>query len=157
MNEKINELLDEEIVTILEELSSTNVERDEYILILKRLEMLHKLKMDQMKANNECIDKEHKHDLDIKRHELDLASLELKDREFNHNVKALESEQRSKKRQFIGQQFDNYLKRGIEIAGVVVPLIFYASWMAAGFEFEKEGTFTSSTFKGLIQKFKPTK
>lgn len=49
------------------------------------------------------------------------------------------------------------IKMGIDIASIVAPLVFYGIWMSRGLEFEKEGTFTSSTFKGLISKFKPTK
>lgn len=50
-----------------------------------------------------------------------------------------------------------YVKLGVEVASVVLPLAFYGVWMNKGLEFEKTGTFTSNTFKGLTQKFKPTK
>lgn len=49
------------------------------------------------------------------------------------------------------------IKCGIDIAGITLPLIFYGIWMNRGLEFEKEGSFTSATFKGLLGKFKPTK
>ena len=49
------------------------------------------------------------------------------------------------------------VKYGIDIAGIVLPLAFYGVWMNRGLEFEKEGSFTSETFKGLLGKFKPTK
>ena len=49
------------------------------------------------------------------------------------------------------------IKCGIDIAGIVLPLAFYGVWMNRGLEFEKEGSFTSATFKGLFGKFKPTK
>ena len=49
------------------------------------------------------------------------------------------------------------VKYGIDIAGIVLPLAFYGVWMNRGLEFEKEGGFTSATFKGLLGKFKPTK
>lgn len=49
------------------------------------------------------------------------------------------------------------IKCGIDIAGIVLPLAFYGIWMNRGLEFEKEGSFTSATFKGLLGKFKPTK
>ncbi len=47
-------------------------------------------------------------------------------------------------------------KLGIEVMGLVLPLIFYAYWMKQGLKFEESGTFTSTTFRGLFQKFKPT-
>ena len=49
------------------------------------------------------------------------------------------------------------IKCGIDFAGITLPLIFYGIWMNRGLEFEKEGSFTSTTFKGLLGKFKPTK
>ena len=43
---------------------------------------------------------------------------------------------------------------GVQAAGIILPIIFYGSWVKKGLEFEKEGTFTSTTFKGLISKLK---
>ena len=43
---------------------------------------------------------------------------------------------------------------GVQAAGIILPIIFYGSWIKKGLEFEKEGTFTSTTFKGLISKLK---
>ena len=43
---------------------------------------------------------------------------------------------------------------GVQAAGIILPIMFYGSWMKKGFEFEKTGTFTSNTFKSLISKFK---
>ena len=57
-------------------------------------------------------------------------------------------------------KFDKILsigKLGIELFGVVGPLVFYNSWMKKGFKFEETGMLTSQTFKGLISKFKPTR
>lgn len=51
----------------------------------------------------------------------------------------------------------NVAKTGVEIAGIVVPIVFYSVWMNRGLKFEEEGSFTSTTFKGLMGKFKPTK
>lgn len=48
-------------------------------------------------------------------------------------------------------------KLGVDIATVVLPLGFYGLWMKRGFEFEKTGTFTSNVFRGLFNKFRPTK
>ena len=43
---------------------------------------------------------------------------------------------------------------GVQAAGIILPIMFYGSWMKQGLEFEKSGTFTSNTFKSLISKFK---
>lgn len=52
---------------------------------------------------------------------------------------------------------NSIIKMSVEVAGIVLPLVFYASWMNKGFKFEQTGTFTSTTFRGLFQKFKTTK
>lgn len=45
----------------------------------------------------------------------------------------------------------------VTLTSAVLPLVFYGRWMNKGLEFEKTGTFTSQTFKGLISRFKTTK
>jgi len=47
---------------------------------------------------------------------------------------------------------DRYFKLGVEAASIILPLIFYATWLRRGFKFEETGTFTSSTFRGLLNR-----
>lgn len=49
------------------------------------------------------------------------------------------------------------IKAATGIGSVVGPLVFYSIWMDRGFRFEEEGTYTSQTFKGLTNKFSPTR
>ena len=53
-------------------------------------------------------------------------------------------------------KIERYIKLGAEIAGIVLPLMFYGRWMKKGFEFEQTGKFSSDTFRGLFMKFRPT-
>lgn len=48
-------------------------------------------------------------------------------------------------------------KLGIAAAEVALPLIFYAIWFRKGLKFEETGSFTSTTFRGLINRFRPSK
>lgn len=50
-----------------------------------------------------------------------------------------------------------FIELGISAAGIVLPLAFYGVWMKRGLKFEQTGTFTSTTFRGLFQKFKTTR
>jgi len=50
-----------------------------------------------------------------------------------------------------------WLKMGVDIVGIGAPLAFYGIWMRRGLEFEKTGAFSSSVFRGLTSKFRPTK
>ena len=61
------------------------------------------------------------------------------------------------KEQLNEQKKDRCVKIGIAAAEIVLPLIFYAVWMRKGLKFEETGSFTSGTFKGLINRFRPTK
>lgn len=51
----------------------------------------------------------------------------------------------------------NKIKTGAEIGIGVLTLGLYKKYLDKGFEFEKEGTFTSSTFRNLINKIRPNK
>lgn len=55
------------------------------------------------------------------------------------------------------QRKDRWIRVAVEVGGATITLMFYAYWMKQGFKFEEAGTFTSTTFRGLIQKFKPTR
>lgn len=50
-----------------------------------------------------------------------------------------------------------WLKMGVDIVGIGAPLAFYGIWMRRGLEFEKTGAFSSSVFRSLTSKFRPTK
>lgn len=62
-----------------------------------------------------------------------------------------------KKDQLEEQIKDRYFRLGLEAAGIILPMIFYAAWMKRGFRFEETGTYTSTTFRGLFNRFKPTR
>lgn len=69
----------------------------------------------------------------------------------------LESEETIKIAQTKNENRNRYIQFGLEAAGIVLPLVFYASWMSKGFKFEETGSFTSTTFRGLFSRFRPTK
>lgn len=52
---------------------------------------------------------------------------------------------------------NKWLKIGVDILSVGGPLVFYGIWMRRGLEFERTGAFSSSVFRGLTSKFRPTK
>lgn len=70
----------------------------------------------------------------------------IEEREYELKVAQLEE-----------QKKDRWWRLGLEGAGLILPLAFYAIWMRRGFKFEETGAFTSTTFRGLFSKFKPTK
>ena len=78
----------------------------------------------------------------------DKVQLEVEEKMNNDQLKLEDRAERNK---------DRYIKLGMEAAGIVLPLIFYAIWMKKGFKFEENGTYTSTTFRGLFNRFRPTK
>ena len=140
----IKELLDERIKKEIEGLSSLEIASQEKGAAIQDLVNLYKLRIEESK--NE-MDAKEKHDACIM--ELD----EKKALRFMEH----EQEMLSKKALLEEQTKDRYVKIGIASAEIGLPLAFYAVWMKRGFKFEETGTFTSTVFKGLFSRFKPTK
>ena len=122
MNEEICKLMDEEIKSQLEEMSSLKAGSDEKIKATESLSKLYKLRIDDERLDNELL-----------------------------------KETMEKEALLTEQKKDRWFKTGIAAAEIGIPLIFYGIWMRRGFKFEETGTFTSQTFKGLINRFRPTK
>lgn len=69
----------------------------------------------------------------------------------------LDWERETKKSQQSDQAKDRYFKVGTTLVEIAIPLIFYGIWMNRGFKFEETGAYTSTTFRNLFSRFKPTK
>lgn len=50
-----------------------------------------------------------------------------------------------------------WFKIGVEVCGVVLPLVAYSVWYNKGLKFEETGTITSSMVRGLMNRFRPAK
>ena len=129
MDEEIRDLLGEEIKTEIRDLSTFEPGSKEKSIAIEDLAKLYKLRIDE--TRNEW--------------------------DFNEKYESRDSDIQFKKDQLEEQVKDRYFRLGLEVAGIVLPLIFYAVWMKRGFRFEETGTFTSTTFRGLFNRFKPTK
>lgn len=129
MEEEIKSLLEEEIDAQIRELSSLQAGSKEKSSAIDDLTKLYKLKIEETKTKWEINDRYDNRDSDIQ----------------------------LKKDQLAEQVRDRYFRLGIEAAGIVLPLMFYAVWMKRGFKFEENGTYTSTTFRGLFNRFRPTK
>lgn len=129
MDEEIKDLLVEEIKSEIRDLSSLPSGSEEKSSAIEDLVKLYKLRIEETK--NEW--------------------------DFNEKYDAHESDKQFKKAQLEEQVKDRYFRLGVEAAGIILPLIFYGIWMRKGFKFEETGTFTSTTFRGLFNRFRPTK
>lgn len=137
MEEKtIDELLNEEIADEIKALSELEAGSDEKSAAIEDLTKLYKLRIEENKSSWDADDKYNRRIMDEKSNDKDD---EIKQKQLEEQVK------------------DRYFKIGIAAAELMIPLMFYGIWMNKGFKFEETGTITSSTFKGLINRFKPTK
>lgn len=136
MDEKIKNLLCEEIEEEILKLSSLEAGSKEKSTAINDLATLYRLKIEETKTELEFDEKRERRFMEINQSDSDI---------------------RIKKSQLTVDEKDRYFRLGIEVAGIILPLIFYAAWMKRGFRFEETGTFTSTTFRGLFNRFKPTK
>lgn len=139
MDKSIRELLEEELKADIESLNNLSPDTDEYKKIVENIVKLH-----------EILDAEYEHELkeESQRRELLRAEDELEIKREAENDRRTQCK-RDRRVQ--------YIRIGLEASGIILPLIFYGVWMNRGFEFEKEGTVTSSFFKNIINRIKPTK
>ena len=141
--EEIKKMLNEEIKNEIQDLSDLESGSEEKSKAISDLAVLYKLKIEETKTELDFKEK-------LERRKLD------KEKQIN-DILVQEKDELIRKEQMKEQVKDRYIRLGIAAAELVLPLIFYAKWMKKGFKFEETGTFTSTTFKGLFNRFKPTK
>lgn len=129
MDEEIRDLLGEVIKTEIRNLSTLDAGSKEKSIAIEDLAKLYRLRIEE--TRNEW--------------------------DFNEKYESRDSDMQFKKNQLEEQVKDRYFRLGVEAAGIILPLIFYGIWMRKGFKFEETGTFTSTTFRGLFNRFRPTK
>ena len=132
----IEELLSEEIAAEIRALSGLNSGSKEKSTAIDDLTKLYKLKIEE---NKSIWDADEKYNRRVMEDEANARDDEVKRTQIAEQVK------------------DRYFRVGIAAAELMIPLMFYGIWMKKGFKFEETGTITSSTFKGLISRFRPTK
>lgn len=134
MEDNIRIALDEVIKDEIESLKTTRPENKDKAVM--NLTELYRLRIDEMKNEMEY---------------------KIKDQIRIDDIERFVRDEQIKKLQIEKEQRDRYIRTGVEVAGIVLPLVFYGRWMKKGLEFEQTGTFTSKTFQGLTKLFKPTK
>ncbi len=143
MNENITELLDEEICQELHLMSGLQFGSEEKEAAIDDLVALYKLRIEEEKiaASNE---------------EMKLKAEMDEKRLVQENEAQIVTDEINRKR-FADEKLSWKIRIGIDAASLILPLIFYAYWMRVGLKFEETGTFTSTTFRGLFNRFRPTK
>lgn len=165
MNNLILKELETQIENLLEDLSNEKAGTDEYNAISNAVKELYATlnKEKELYLNERKIELEtmkYENDRELKIRQLEIDALKNADNKIdNQEQREFQAKENSKDRDIqlktlSDSKIWNGVKTGVEIAGLVVPIVFYGMWMKRGLEFEKEGSYTSTTFKGLISKFK---
>ena len=112
------------------------------------------MRIEEIKAETDTDEKRERRKMDSEQRKDELT---LKERELNGKEADRDREKTFQNRQVMDQMIDRCMRTGMDIAGLVLPLVFYGIWMNKGFKFEETGSFTSTTFKNLLNRFRPTK
>ena len=143
MNEEIRQALTDEILSQFNNLAQLSPGSKEQQTAVENVTKLYRLGLEDVRADYDYDEKIYRREVD-EQHGQDELQKQDREEEFKQN-------------QLSEQVKDRYLRLGIEVAGIILPLMFYASWMKKGFKFEETGTYTSTTFRGLFNRFRPTK
>ena len=152
--EQLKDLLSEEIKTQIQDLSKLDPGSTEKSKAVDDLATLYKLKIDETKMELDFDEKQARRKMDKENRLKDDA---IKEQQLKDENSVREHDELIRKEQLAEQVKDRYIRLGIAAAEIILPLIFYSKWMKKGFKFEETGTFTSTTFRGLFNRFKPTK
>lgn len=154
MSENIKELLNEEIAAEILAISSLPSGSEEKSKAIEDLAKLYRLRIEETKSELDAEDKRSRRTLES---EASVRENEIKKSQLDEQIKADVQDEQYKRSQLDEQVKDRYFKLGIAAAELLIPLMFYGIWMRKGFKFEETGTYTSTTFRGLFNRFRPTK
>ncbi len=136
MEDNIRDLLSGEISREIQALSSLNAGSKEKSTAIDDLAKLYKLRIEESKNDWEY---DEKYNRRVMEEEAGTRDEEMKRTQLSEQIK------------------DRYFRLGIAAAELMIPLMFYGIWMKKGFKFEETGTYTSTTFRGLFNRFRPTR
>lgn len=154
MSENIKELLNEEIAAEIQAISSLDSGSEEKSKSIEDLAKLYRLRIEETKSELDAEDKRSRRTLES---EANVRENEIKKSQLDEQIKADVQDEQYKRSQLDEQVKDRYFKLGIAAAELLIPIMFYGIWMRKGFKFEETGTYTSTTFRGLFNRFRPTK
>lgn len=143
MNKEIRQALADEVLSQLNDLGNLASGSKEQQTAVENVTKLYRLGLEDIKTGDDYDERLYRRDVDARREE----------NEQNRQI----SEEQFKKDQLAEQKKDRYFRIGIEVAGIVLPLMFYACWIDRGYTLETDGTYTSKTLMNLLNKFRPTK
>jgi len=161
--ENDNNKIDNELrkITYEQELSERKLESEISKIDNDVKKMNNDYELNKEKLNKEYEINKEKIRIESKKNEdslnLENRKIKITDKKNNSDVKLKHQELKIEVDKNIELSRDRIIKVVLEGITVLVPVMFYNAWMDKGFKFEETGTFTSTTFKNMFSRFKPTK
>ena len=144
---EIKTLLDDVIKTEIKNLRDLSPGKEGRADAIRDLAALHKLRIEEIKAQADAEEKLQRRVMDGDQRRQELAEKDA------DRIR----EERLQERQLREQKIDRYVRIGTAAAELVLPLVFYGIWMKKGFKFEESGVYSSTTFRNLFSRFRPSK
>lgn len=86
-----------------------------------------------------------------------LYKLKIEESKNQSELEEKQKEELLKQVQLKEQRIDRWVKVGVVVGELFIPLIVYDVWMKRGFKFEETGTYCSQTFRNFFSRLRPTK
>lgn len=161
MEQNLRDLLSSEISREFELMPSIEDGSKEQQTVVNNAIALYRLMMDDLKVESETMRLNAEHRLALKKQKEEVAlrtrELDLKKKQYELDEAKYYAEKNNRKDDRKDDKKDRIFKWSMGIAELILPMMFYAVWMKRGFDFERTGTYTSTTFRGLFNNFKPVK
>ena len=151
---KNSKAVDLEILRATEYLNQLTPGSEEYTAAVESVAKLYKLRIEETKSNQEFKDKQVSRKIEEKQREAENEARNMQ--EFSNNTYR-DADLNLRQKQLDAERRSGYIRFGLTLLEIGAPLVFYGIWMAKGFKFEETGNYTSTTFKNMFGKFKPTK
>ena len=144
---EIKTLLDDVIETEIRNLKQFSSDDEGKADAIRDLAALHALRIEAVTAQSVAGGPAQRGELDREQRKAERAGMDP-DRTRDEELQ---------KCQLREQKIDRYVRVGVAAVELMAPLVFYGIWMKRGFKFEESGVYSSTTFRNLFSRFRPTK
>lgn len=154
MDDEIRDLLEKEIKSEIEGLSSLEQGSEGHSTAVESVSKLYKLKIEETKSKWDNDEKYNRRLMDKEQNCLDTK---MKERQMDSDDDARERELELKRKQLHKDIWLTSISCGVQLIGTVIGIAAYNAWLNKGLKFEETGTITTPETKNLLSKMIPRK
>lgn len=163
MADEIRNLLGDEIEKEVKNLGSLEPGSTEHTAAVESLTKLYKLRLEEIKIDEEYNDKynrrimedeHHIKDNELKERQFDRDS-ELKERQIDNEASTKDRDEQLRREQLYEQRKDRWINFGLQLGLTLVSVVAYDCWYRRGLKFEETGTVGSPMTRNLISRMLP--